>query len=87
MCESNWFIVEYSLKLFVCIISGTDICSDSNVNNWSYFLTNSKEHGRAPIFQDPLEFPKISLTSDKIIGTQLTNIHEKIQEKNKISFF
>ncbi|WP_321416783.1 hypothetical protein [uncultured Methanomethylovorans sp.] len=65
----------------------TDICSDSNVNNWSYFLTNSKEHGRAPIFQDSLEFPKISLTSDKIIGTQLTNIHEKIQEKNKISFF
>ena len=63
-----------------------EICSDVSINNWSYFVSNSVDHGRADIFQDPLPFPKISMDSHKIVGTQLTAKPGKVISRNKISF-
>jgi hypothetical protein len=57
----------------------SEICSDTKINNWSYFITKtSKEEESGKIFPDPLPFPKINLNSSMNVATQLSKIGDRI---------
>ncbi|MDO9517003.1 MAG: hypothetical protein Q7J10_03030 [Methanosarcinaceae archaeon] len=52
-----------------------EICADIRINDWSYYLTNSKERGAAMPPTDTLPFPKINdLYSQDLVDTQINDI-------------
>jgi len=80
-------LFEYGLPSFsyACYLE-PEICSDTKINDWSYFITKKNvcgENGKK--FVNPLPFPKINLSSSKLVATQLTKINERrgtIHKKN-----
>jgi hypothetical protein len=66
-----------------------EICSDTKIKNWSYFITKTIEDGvGGNIFADPLPFPKINIDSSKIVATQLTEIgdHHGTNASKRVAF-
>ncbi|KXS43134.1 MAG: hypothetical protein AWU59_1248 [Methanolobus sp. T82-4] len=62
----------------------SEVCSDRKINDWSYFITKTKEGINGETYENPLIFPKIDLESSKLIGTQLTKIGERNQNNSEI---
>lgn len=51
-----------------------EICSDTKINAWSYFITKRSNGNGGEVFREPLPFPKIHLDSSKIVATQLSKL-------------
>jgi hypothetical protein len=82
-------LFEYNLPSYsFATYFESEVCSDHKVNNWSYYITKTKDGINGETYENPLIFPKIDLTSSKLIGTQLTNIGERNQKNSdtKISY-
>jgi hypothetical protein len=74
-------LFEYNLPSYsFATYIESEVCSDRKVNNWSYYITKTKDGLNGEIYENPLIFPKIDIASSKRIGTQLTNIGESNQK-------
>jgi hypothetical protein len=76
-------LYEYNLPSYsYATYFESEVCSDHKVNNWSYYITKTKDGLNGEVYDNPLIFPKIDLASSKRIGTQLTNIKERNQKNS-----